>query len=227
MIIYMFHVRWHTGIEIKHLLCHEVKGKSTSSIINHELKKTSWNMLVGRGNGDGRKKNSVNINNLWYLILILIGWPSKCTQASVLPVWRCYFNHFFAHHTLLETIRKKDKEWYIYILMLLFHRPDFFPSSQQFLEGLVDVHGDTSFWIGCVQTKNNTCRWRDGIGHIYTKYNAGFVSEGGVRCIELSAEHNFAWDRAKCIQENSFICQQGKFDYTVKYCRRQERKRIN
>ncbi|XP_071836091.1 uncharacterized protein [Apostichopus japonicus] len=80
--------------------------------------------------------------------------------------------------------------------------------TQQFLEGLVDVHGDTSFWIGCVQTKNNTCRWRDGIGHIYTKYNAGFVSEGGVRCIELSAEHNFAWDRAKCIQENSFICQQ-------------------
>lgn len=131
---------------------------------------------------------------------------------------------FFTYDTIITIKRKKDKGWYIYILMPLFHRPDFFPSSQQFLEGLVDVHGDTSFWIGCVQTKNNTCRWRDGIGHIYTKYNAGFVSEGGVRCIELSAEHNFAWDRAKCIQENSFICQQGKFDYTVKYCRRQERK---
>ena len=67
-----------------------------------------------------------------------------------------------------------------------------------------------SFWVGCVVTDNNTCRWRDGIGHLFTDYNSQYVSRYNERCIELSAEHDYNWDAAACYIENAYICQQGK-----------------
>ena len=79
------------------------------------------------------------------------------------------------------------------------------------LEGLLtDYSSGINYWIGCVQTDNNTCRWRDGIGHEFTDYNSQYVSVGGERCIELRGDENYKWEDARCDSENAFICQQGK-----------------
>ena len=68
-----------------------------------------------------------------------------------------------------------------------------------------------SFWVGCMITDNNTCRWRNGIGHLFTDYNAQYISVGNERCIELSAQHGYNWDAARCKVENAYVCQQGKW----------------
>ncbi|XP_072169938.1 LOW QUALITY PROTEIN: uncharacterized protein [Diadema setosum] len=80
--------------------------------------------------------------------------------------------------------------------------------TQTFLKGLMTDYAEHDFWIGCVKTRNNTCRWRDGIGHVFTEFNAGYVSDGKKKCIRLSADHSFAWEDAWCTDRSAYICQQ-------------------